>query len=178
MYSLSIMTVVFSMHLIHYVFIIFLISPIWITFLCEFVFRWISLLSLVEICNFSCVIITNFLTSILHCFSSYLRIIMEKSPLPVKGCKFCHMPGTHGHWAVRVLWRANTYCDTGHPFIMVISEDTWHSHLMLSVWHWSYHYLFQRLRYVAIEKSNNQPTICIFLKGSMKYNLLKTYYRY
>ena len=28
---------------------------------------------------------------------------MEKSPLPVKGCKFWPMLGTRGHWAVRVL---------------------------------------------------------------------------
>ena len=28
----------------------------------------------------------------------------------------------------------HTYYDTGHPFIMVISEDPWHSHLMPSVW--------------------------------------------
>ena len=26
---------------------------------------------------------------------------METSPLPVKGCKFWPMLGTHGHWAVR-----------------------------------------------------------------------------
>ena len=26
----------------------------------------------------------------------------------------------------------HTYCDTGHPFIMVISEDLWHSHLFPS----------------------------------------------
>ena len=25
------------------------------------------------------------------------------------------------------------YCDMGHPFIMVISEDPWHSHLLLTV---------------------------------------------
>ena len=25
-----------------------------------------------------------------------------------------------------------TYCDTGHPFIMVISEEPWNSHLLLS----------------------------------------------
>ena len=30
----------------------------------------------------------------------------ETSPLPVKGCKFWLLFGTHGHWAVRVLWRA------------------------------------------------------------------------
>ena len=28
----------------------------------------------------------------------------------------------------------HTYCDTGQPFIMVIDEDPWHSHLVLSVW--------------------------------------------
>ena len=35
----------------------------------------------------------------------------------------------------------HTYCDRGHPFIKVISEDPWHSHLMLSVWQWSCRYL-------------------------------------
>ena len=38
----------------------------------------------------------------------------------------------------------HTHCDTGLTFIMVISEDPWHSHLM-----WSCHYLFLRLRSVA-----------------------------
>ena len=40
-------------------------------------------------------------------FSSHLRIFHshgdETSPLPVKGCKFWPMLGTHGHWAVSVL---------------------------------------------------------------------------
>ena len=27
----------------------------------------------------------------------------------------------------------HTYCVTGHPFIMVISEDPWHSHLLPSI---------------------------------------------
>ena len=26
----------------------------------------------------------------------------------------------------------HTYCDTGHPFIMIISEDLWHSHLAIA----------------------------------------------
>ena len=43
-----------------------------------------------------------------------------------------------------------TYCDTGHPFIIVISEDPWHSHLLPSVWQWSCHYLILRLRAVAV----------------------------
>ena len=36
------------------------------------------------------------------------------------------------------------YCDKGGPFIMVISEDSWHSHLLPSVWQWSCHNLFLR----------------------------------
>ena len=35
----------------------------------------------------------------------------------------------------------HSYCDTGHPFIMVISEDPQHTHLLLSVKQWSCHYL-------------------------------------
>ena len=46
-----------------------------------------------------------------------------------------------------IAW--HTYCDTGHLFIMVISEDPWHSHLLPSVWRWSCHYLSLWLRSVA-----------------------------
>ena len=42
-----------------------------------------------------------------------------------------------------------TYCNTGNLFIMVISEDPWHSHLLLSVKQWSCHYLVLRLRSLA-----------------------------
>ena len=37
---------------------------------------------------------------------------------------------TQGHW----VEGCHTYCDMGHPFIMVISEDLWHSHLLPNVW--------------------------------------------
>ena len=30
-------------------------------------------------------------------------------------------------------WGFHTYCDTGHPFITVIFEDAWHSHLLPSI---------------------------------------------
>ena len=43
----------------------------------------------------------------------------------------------------------HTQCDTGLPFIMVISEDSLHLHLLPSVWQWSCHYLFLRLRSVS-----------------------------
>ena len=39
--------------------------------------------------------------------------------------------------------------DTGHPFIMVISKDPWHSNLLPSVKEWSCHYLFLWPRCVA-----------------------------
>ena len=40
----------------------------------------------------------------------------------------------------------HTCCDTGLSFIMVISEDPWHSHLLPNVCQWSCHYRFLRLR--------------------------------
>ena len=43
----------------------------------------------------------------------------------------------------------HTHCDTGVPFIMVIFEVPWHSHLLPSIWQWSCHNLFLRLRSVA-----------------------------
>ena len=53
----------------------------------------------------------------------------------------------------RHLWPMNSevssachsYFDTGNPFIMFISEDPWHPHLLPSAWQWSCHYLFSRL---------------------------------
>ena len=53
-------------------------------------------------------------------------------PLSSEGSSACH-----------------TYCDMGHPFIMVNYENPWHSLLLLSVWQWSCHYLFLRLWSVA-----------------------------
>ena len=41
------------------------------------------------------------------------------------------------------------YCNTGHPFIMVISEDPWHSHLLPTVQQWKCRYLFLQVRSVA-----------------------------
>ena len=64
---------------------------------------------------------------------------METSRLPVKGCK----SNSEGSLA------CHTYCDMGHPFTMVISKDPWHSHLLQSVYQWSCHYLYLRLRSVA-----------------------------
>ena len=58
----------------------------------------------------------------------FLTYARHSWPLSSEGSLACH-----------------TYCDTGHLFIMVISEDPWHSNLMRSVWQWSCHYLFNDL---------------------------------
>ena len=34
------------------------------------------------------------------------------------------------------------YCDTEHPFRMAIYEDTWHSHILLNVHQWRYHWFY------------------------------------
>ena len=51
-----------------------------------------------------------------------------------------------------------SYCDTEHPIIMVIFEDSWHSYLMPRIWQWSRHFLFQRLlSVVAWIRTLNRP---------------------
>ena len=42
----------------------------------------------------------------------------------------------------------HTYWDTGHPFIMVISENPWHSYLMPSAYHWRCQFRFLWIRFV------------------------------
>ena len=77
---------------------------------------------------------------------------IEMSSLSVKCCTFWLMLGIYGHWALSsdCFLVCHTYCVTAHgPFIIVISDDSWHSHLLPSIWQWSWHYLFKRLRSVA-----------------------------
>ena len=58
---------------------------------------------------------------------------------PVKGYKFWPILHTHGHCKLNSegSLTCHIYCDTGQPFIMVISEDSWHSQLLPSDWQWS-----------------------------------------
>ena len=58
----------------------------------------------------------------------------------------------------------HTWWDTGLPFIMVITEDSWYSHLLPSVWQWSYHYLFLRLR--SVMTGNWTPISCMWCERS------------
>ena len=59
----------------------------------------------------------------------------KTSLVPVKGCKFWPL-SSEGSLA------CHTYCDTGHPFIMVIFKAPLHSHLLPCVKQWSCRYLF------------------------------------
>ena len=47
-------------------------------------------------------------------------------------------------------WACHTYCDLGHPFIMVISEGLWHPHMLDSLCLSSCYYLCLRLMTVVI----------------------------
>ena len=67
---------------------------------------------------------------------------METSLLPVKGCKFFTFARHSWPLSNEGSLTCHTCCDTGIPFIMVISEDPWHLHLLPSVWQASCHYLF------------------------------------
>ena len=109
-------------------------------------------------------------------------IHMETSPLPVKGFKFFYL--TRHSWPLSSEGSllCHTYCDMGHPFVMIISEEQWHSHLLPSVWQWSCHYLFLQLRSVAagiltpnLPRTGQKYAICdIESIFKIKGNCLKT----
>ena len=70
-----------------------------------------------------------FLLLFVWSLSSHSRIFtrMETSPLPVMGCKFWPMLGTHGHWAVRVLFSPNNYGKS------TLKWSAWLFHIILLV---------------------------------------------
>ena len=83
--------------------------------------------------------------------SSHSRIFHSYGDVPIIGEGLQILPYAQHSWQlnIEVSLACHTYCDMGHPFIIVISEDPWDSHLLPSVWQWSCHYLFLRLRSVA-----------------------------
>ena len=76
-------------------------------------------------------------------FSSNFRIFHTYGDVTITG------EGLQIFTYARHLWplsregslACHTYCDKSHLFLMVISEDPWHSHLLNSVWQKSCHYL-------------------------------------
>ena len=85
------------------------------------------------------------------CFSSQSGIFHSYGDFTISG------EGLQTLIYARQLWPLSsenslafhTYCDTGHPSIVIVLKDPWHSHLLPSVWQWICHYLFFRLRSVA-----------------------------
>ena len=85
---------------------------------------------------------------------------MDTSPFPMKVCTFWTMSAFMAFMAIvqwaffsmlHLLWhRSSIY--------IVIFENSWQSHLWPSVWHWICHYLFLRLRSVAVRiRTPNHP---------------------
>ena len=68
-------------------------------------------------------------------FSSHSRIFHSYGDVTIAGKGLQIFIYARYSWQLssKVYLAYHTYCDTGHPFIMVISEDPWHSHLLPSV---------------------------------------------
>ena len=83
--------------------------------------------------------------------SSHSRIFHSYGDVTVAGEGLQILTYARHSWPLssEISLACNTYCDTGHPFIMIISEDPWHLHLLPSVQQLNCHYLFLRLRSVA-----------------------------
>ena len=89
-----------------------------------------------------------------HCPNREFFTHMETSPLPVEGLQIFTYARHSWPLRNRGSFACHTYCDTGHPFIMDISEDPWHSHFLPSVLQWSCYYLFLRARSVTAGRPN------------------------
>ena len=90
----------------------------------------------------------KFVCMFIWSFSSHSRIFHSYGGVTIAGEELQILTYARHSWPLSSegSLTCHTWCDTGLPFIMVISEDPWHSHLLLSVWQWSSHYLFLRLR--------------------------------
>ena len=84
-------------------------------------------------------------------FSSHLRIFYSYEDVTIVGEGLQIFTNAWHSWSLssESNFACHIFCDTVHPFIISISEDPWHSHLLPSFWLWSCHYLFLRLRSVA-----------------------------
>ena len=75
-------------------------------------------------------------------FTSQSRMFHPHEYVTITGEGLQIMTNTRHSWSLNSAGSlaCHNFCDTGHPFIMVISEDPWHSHLLPSAWHRSCHY--------------------------------------
>ena len=83
--------------------------------------------------------------SCLFCLFGVFRPTPTFVPIPLLICRrhLCRWRATKfdvcSPIEQRGFFSVHIYCDTEHPFIMVISKDPWHSHLLSSMWQWSCH---------------------------------------
>ena len=84
---------------------------------------------------------------------------MDTSSLPLNGCKF--LTYTWHSWPANSegSLACHTYCDTGHSFILLISENPWH--LLPSVQKWSCYYMFNdiRMSWLGFERPTCEETL-------------------
>ena len=81
---------------------------------------------------------------------------METSPLP----SYFDLSSAHIATQPGGFFRVHTYCDTGHPFIMVISEDPCQSQLFQSAQQSTRHFLLLQLPVCRGWYSNIQTSAC------------------
>ena len=86
----------------------------------------------------------NFVCLFVWSFSSHSRIFHSFGDVIFAGEGLQNLTYARNSWPLSSegSLACHTYCDRGHPFIMVFSEDPWHSRLMRSTWQWICHYLF------------------------------------
>ena len=67
-------------------------------------------------------------------FSSHSKIVHSYGNVNIGGERLQILTFGRHPWSLNTegSLACHTYCDTGHPFIMIISEDPWHSHLLPS----------------------------------------------
>ena len=100
---------------------------------------------------FVCLLVCLFVCLFAWGLSSHSRIFHSYRDVTITGEGLQILTFARYSWPLssEVSLACHIYCDMGHPFIMVISEDPWYSHLLQSLWQWSCHYLFLRLWSVA-----------------------------
>ena len=76
---------------------------------------------------FVCLFVWGF-SSHSRIFHSYGDVTIASEWLQILNCAWHSWPSSSEGSLAR-----HTYCDEGHPFIMVLSQDPWHSHLLTSV---------------------------------------------
>ena len=102
---------------------------------------------------FTNVLLTGIVCMFIWSLWSHSRIFHSYGNVTIAGEELQILTYARHSWPLSseglISLTCHTHWDAGLPFIMVISEDPCHSHLMPSVWQWSCHYVFLRLRSVA-----------------------------